>query len=207
VLDEYVDPAVLGQRGLPLRTDSRRRVHAVGPAIVLDLRCRLGPRGQHALPLVQAESARRRDRIAADRPLAQGLRTEPGTITHQAAHLIDILPTLAELAGAEYPEQFAGRTITSRSKADRWYRSSAASSAAGTTGCTSTSRQPGPAPRRLEDRLGTRRTLGIVRSGRRSHRAERSGGPSSRNWSRNCPSYGTTPPTKWTGRRRVSANR
>lgn len=42
----------------------------------------------------------------------QGLRTEPGAITHQPAHLIDILPTLVELAGAEYPEQFAGRAIT-----------------------------------------------------------------------------------------------
>ena len=42
----------------------------------------------------------------------QGLRTEPGTITHQPAHLIDILPTLVELAGAEYPEEFAGRAIT-----------------------------------------------------------------------------------------------
>ncbi len=42
----------------------------------------------------------------------EGLRTEPGTITHQPAHLIDILPTLVELAGAEYPEEFAGRAIT-----------------------------------------------------------------------------------------------
>ncbi|TVS15271.1 MAG: arylsulfatase [Planctomycetaceae bacterium] len=41
-----------------------------------------------------------------------GLRTEPGTITHQPAHLIDILPTLVELAGAEYPERFDGRAIT-----------------------------------------------------------------------------------------------
>ncbi len=41
----------------------------------------------------------------------QGLETAPGAITHQPAHLIDILPTLAELAGAEYPEQFAGRPV------------------------------------------------------------------------------------------------
>lgn len=41
-----------------------------------------------------------------------GLRTQPGSITHQPAHLIDILPTLAELAGVEYPERFAGRAIT-----------------------------------------------------------------------------------------------
>jgi arylsulfatase A-like enzyme len=42
----------------------------------------------------------------------QGLRTQPGAITHQPAHLIDILPTLMELSGAEYPEEFAGRAIT-----------------------------------------------------------------------------------------------
>ncbi len=42
----------------------------------------------------------------------EGLRTQPGAITHQPAHLIDILPTLVELAGAESPEQFDGRKIT-----------------------------------------------------------------------------------------------
>ena len=41
-----------------------------------------------------------------------GLETAPGAIVHQPAHLIDILPTLVELAGAEYPAEFAGRPIT-----------------------------------------------------------------------------------------------
>jgi len=40
-----------------------------------------------------------------------GLKTEPGAITHQPAHLIDVMPTLVELAGGQYPSEFGGRTI------------------------------------------------------------------------------------------------
>jgi arylsulfatase A-like enzyme len=39
-----------------------------------------------------------------------GLKTQPGTIVHQAAHLVDVLPTLAEVAGAEIPTTFPGRS-------------------------------------------------------------------------------------------------
>lgn len=35
----------------------------------------------------------------------------PGTVTHQAGHVIDLLPTLAELAGARYPTIYQGRTL------------------------------------------------------------------------------------------------
>ena len=35
-----------------------------------------------------------------------------GGITHQPAHLVDILPTLAEMAGAKIPEKFPGRELT-----------------------------------------------------------------------------------------------
>ena len=35
----------------------------------------------------------------------------PGTMTHQVGHVIDVLPTFAELADAAYPAQFRGRLI------------------------------------------------------------------------------------------------
>ena len=34
-----------------------------------------------------------------------------GTLTNQVGHVIDIMPTLLEVAGAKYPEQFKGNTI------------------------------------------------------------------------------------------------
>lgn len=33
-----------------------------------------------------------------------GLKTRPGSITHQPAHLIDVMPTVVELAGTSYPK-------------------------------------------------------------------------------------------------------
>lgn len=41
-----------------------------------------------------------------------GLKTEAGAITDQPAHLVDVLPTLAELAGAEIPMEWPGREPT-----------------------------------------------------------------------------------------------
>lgn len=41
-----------------------------------------------------------------------GLKTAPGSIVHMPAHLVDVLPTLADLAGAEMPPNFPGRTPT-----------------------------------------------------------------------------------------------
>lgn len=41
-----------------------------------------------------------------------GLKTEPGAVTDQPAHLIDFMATCVELAGAEYPAEFEGRPIT-----------------------------------------------------------------------------------------------
>ncbi|MBX6312150.1 MAG: arylsulfatase [Isosphaeraceae bacterium] len=42
----------------------------------------------------------------------KGLKTEPGSITHQAGHVIDIMATCLDLAGAEYPKTYHGREIT-----------------------------------------------------------------------------------------------
>jgi arylsulfatase len=41
----------------------------------------------------------------------KGLEVEPGAITHQPGHLIDIMPTLLEVAGGQYPDSFDGREI------------------------------------------------------------------------------------------------
>lgn len=41
-----------------------------------------------------------------------GLKVEPGSTTHQPGHIMDILPTCLELAGAEYPEKYQGHKIT-----------------------------------------------------------------------------------------------
>ena len=41
-----------------------------------------------------------------------GLKTEPGMISDQPAHLIDFMPTCLELADANYPTSFSGRSIT-----------------------------------------------------------------------------------------------
>jgi arylsulfatase A-like enzyme len=36
---------------------------------------------------------------------------EPGAISHEVGHVVDFLPTFAELAGAEYPESYRGNRI------------------------------------------------------------------------------------------------
>ncbi len=41
-----------------------------------------------------------------------GLKTKPGSFDATPAHLVDVLPTLAEIAGAPVPETFPGRTPT-----------------------------------------------------------------------------------------------
>lgn len=41
-----------------------------------------------------------------------GLKTEPGSKTDQPGHVIDVLPTCLELAGAEYPQTFKKNEIT-----------------------------------------------------------------------------------------------
>ncbi|NNE93319.1 MAG: arylsulfatase [Verrucomicrobiales bacterium] len=37
--------------------------------------------------------------------------TEAGAITHQPGHIIDVMPTLLELAGSEYPAEISGKPI------------------------------------------------------------------------------------------------
>ncbi|WP_147868155.1 arylsulfatase [Stieleria maiorica] len=41
-----------------------------------------------------------------------GLQTDPGSFTDQPGHLIDFMPTLIDVAGAQYPSEFEGRRIT-----------------------------------------------------------------------------------------------
>ena len=40
-----------------------------------------------------------------------GLKTQPGSVVHQPAHLIDILPTLAEVAECKVPVEWPGRDV------------------------------------------------------------------------------------------------
>lgn len=42
----------------------------------------------------------------------RGLKTKPGSTDRQPGHVIDLMPTCLDLAGAEYPSEFLGRTIT-----------------------------------------------------------------------------------------------
>jgi arylsulfatase A-like enzyme len=41
-----------------------------------------------------------------------GLKTKPGAIVHSPAHLVDVLPTLADITGARVPETWPGREPT-----------------------------------------------------------------------------------------------
>jgi arylsulfatase len=40
-----------------------------------------------------------------------GLKTKPGSISRQRGHVVDMMATCLELAGAKYPEMFNGHTI------------------------------------------------------------------------------------------------
>lgn len=40
-----------------------------------------------------------------------GLKTKTGGVTPEVGHLVDIMPTLMELSGVEYPETYAGRSL------------------------------------------------------------------------------------------------
>ena len=41
----------------------------------------------------------------------QGLKADPGQIVRQPAHLIDVMPTLAEITGSKIPAQWSGREL------------------------------------------------------------------------------------------------
>lgn len=41
-----------------------------------------------------------------------GLKASPGSITQEVGHVMDIMPTCLDLAGAHYPAQYAGHTLT-----------------------------------------------------------------------------------------------
>jgi len=43
----------------------------------------------------------------------KGLKIEPGSITHEVSHVIDVMPTCLELAGVSYPDKYDGHALTS----------------------------------------------------------------------------------------------
>ena len=88
------------------------RRHARPGGHVHRLRPRLGQRQQHAVPRIQTLGPRGRHLHPPDRPLArrdQG-RTR-GAFERQPGHLIDIMATCVDLAGATYPIEKDGKTI------------------------------------------------------------------------------------------------
>ena len=72
----------------------------------------------------------------------EGLKTKPGSITHQPAHLIDVMPTVVELAKTTRTPTATTRARSSRCRAPRSCRSSKTSSASRTR-CTSASAATG----------------------------------------------------------------
>jgi arylsulfatase len=40
-----------------------------------------------------------------------GLKTEPGALTHDVGHLVDVMATLVDLTGTEYPAEFNGQQL------------------------------------------------------------------------------------------------
>ena len=82
-----------------------------GPDSNVFLGHELGDARQHALPPLQALHARRRRRHAADRALARRhSRRAQGKFEHQPGHLVDIMPTVVDAAGAKYPASLHGKT-------------------------------------------------------------------------------------------------
>ena len=41
-----------------------------------------------------------------------GIKTKPGAVVHSPAHLVDILPTIAEVTGSPLPKEWPGRELT-----------------------------------------------------------------------------------------------
>jgi arylsulfatase A-like enzyme len=109
------DPASVARRlpaaGHDSQADARRVPDAAGirrsagrGGHLPRLRRGMGERQQHALPRIQALGARRRDLVAADRPLARRRRkpvdrepTKFGRLVHDPAHLIDLMPTCVDV--------------------------------------------------------------------------------------------------------------
>ena len=73
----------------------------------------LGDARQHAVPPVQAFHARGRHLVAAHRALARAAfaANRRNTLERQPAHLIDVMPTIVDLTGAQYPTEFKGHAI------------------------------------------------------------------------------------------------
>ena len=108
---QHADPLPVRQRRQrrerprrPARGRSARRGRLDGL-----LRAVVGDAREHAVAPLQAFQPRRRHRHAADRPLAGAASRRPANCAQQPGHLVDIMATCVDVAGAKYPAEFQGQ--------------------------------------------------------------------------------------------------
>ncbi len=83
------------------------------PTELCAARHELGNAEQHAVRVSATSTSRtREDELAAHRPLANGISaSRNGALEKQPCHLVDIMATCVDLAGAKYPTEFNGNRI------------------------------------------------------------------------------------------------
>ena len=140
------------------------------------LRTKLGECFQHAIPRIQTLGPRRRNQHATDRALARKAcrQSRFGKLENQPGHLIDIMATCVDVAGARYPNEIDGKR-SNRWKACRCSRhlteNHLNAEAANFLGAR---KQPRRSRWQMEARRQSRPAVGTLRHGKGPHRNARS---------------------------------